>query len=338
MIRTMGEPMDEQQTTALMAESLREGLSHLRGRPVTVRELRREFFPRSSSFRAERLRVRLDGGEWLEVFFKDLSPQHRLNEALVVRTADLGPSRREPLMYQQILSPERFGTPRLYASRWAPSAGTCWLFLEDVGGGPLVYNPDFSLWLAAARWAAGFHAATRDLPAGQTRFLRPYGRAEYRGCVERIERKLPGLDAAYRPAVCRALDYYAGIVDRLEALPQSVIHGELFGKNIVVRAGRSDGPLAVIDWESAALGPSYLDLVSVSMGKWPASQKEVLWRTYFDRYQAGTGLRLDWGAFCQDLRRLAVHHTLKWLAWRPDWDFSMKRWLRELEQAVPSPS
>jgi hypothetical protein len=72
------------------------------------------------------------------------------------------------------------------------------------------------------------------------------------------------------------------------------------------------------------------------MGKWPASQKEVLWRTYFDRYQAGTGLRLDWEVFCQDLRRLAVHHTLKWLAWRPDWDFSLKRWLRELEQAVPS--
>jgi hypothetical protein len=324
--------MDEEPTTALMTETLQEGLSRRRGRPVTVHEVRRECFARSSSFPAEQLRVRLDGGEWLAVFFKDLNPEHRLNEALVVRTGDLGPSRRELLMYQQLLSPQRFSTPELYAWRWAPQDGTCWIFLEDVGDWPLLYNPDFSLWLWAARWAARFHAATRDLPAGQTGFLRPYGRAEYRNCVERIAKKLPDLDAAYRPTICRALDDYAGIIDDLDALPQSVIHGELFGKNIVVRTGRPDTPLAVIDWESAALGPSYLDLVSLSAGKWP--KKQALRRAYFESFQDEAGLQLDWEAFCRDLSRLALHHTLKWLAWRPDWNFSLKRWLAELDHAL----
>jgi len=329
--------MDERHTTMLMAETLQEGLSRLWGRPVLVRELRREFFSGCSSFWAERLRVLLDGGERLEVFFKDLNPRHHLNSAPAVRAGGLEPSRRELLMYQRVLSPQRFGTPQLYAARWDPPRGAFWLFLEEAGGALLAGSADLSLWLAAARWAAGFHAASRRLPPGQTRFLRPYGNTQYRDCVERIERKLADLDAAYRPAVCRALDYHAGLIDGFAALPRSVIHGEFFGKNLVVRAGRPDAPLAVIDWETAAIGPSYLDLVSLTTGWRGSDQKQALWRAYFDSYQAETGLRLDWACFCEDLRRLAVHHTLKWLGWRPDWNFSMKRWMRELEQAMPSP-
>src|SRR5262245_58724759 len=228
--------MDEHQTV-LMAETLQEGLSRLWGRSVLVRELRREFFSGSSSFWAERLRVLLDGGEWLEVFFKDLNPRHHLNSAPAVRSGGLEPSRRELMMYRQVLSPQRFGTPQLYAARWDPPGGVFWLFLEDAGGALLAGSADFSLWLAAARWAARFHAAVRRLPAGQTRFLGPYGDTQYRDCVQRIERKLPDLDAAYLPAVCRALDYHAGLIDGFAELPRSVIHGEFFGKKVVVRCG-----------------------------------------------------------------------------------------------------
>ena len=129
--------MDEQGTTALMAETLQEGLSRARGRPVRVRRLERAFFSRSSSFWAERLRVQLDGDERLEVFFKDLNPRHLINGAAGVRTGGLGPSQRELLMYQQVLSPEHFDTPQLYAARWDPEEGNFWLFLEDAGGAQL---------------------------------------------------------------------------------------------------------------------------------------------------------------------------------------------------------
>jgi hypothetical protein len=330
--------MDGERTTRLMAETLGEGLSRVRGRPVEVRAVEREFFARSSSFCAERLHVQLGGGERLGVFFKDLDPRRRLNEARVARTDDLGPSRRERLMYQQILSRQRFGTPELYAWRWDPPDGPFWIFLEDVGGSPLGDNPDFGLWLAAARWAAGFHAATCRLPGEQTQFLRTYGPARYRDPVGRIERKLPDLDPAHRPAVRRALAHYAGVLDGFAGLPRSVIHGEFFGKNIIVRAGDPERPLAVVDWESAAVGPSYLDLVSLTTGRWRADQKQALWRAYFDAYQAEAGLRLDWEGFCRDLRRLSLHHALKWLAWRPDWNFSLAKWMRELEQAMTAPA
>src|SRR5262245_883522 len=255
--------MDQEYTTALMAETLREGLSRLRGRPVAVRELRRDYFSRSSSFWAEWLHVLLDGGERLEVFFKDLDPRHLVNGASAVRAGALGPSRRELSVYQQVLAGRGFGTPELYAWRWDPPGGACWLFLEAVGGSRLAWDPDFDRWLAAARWAAGFHAATRALPAEGANFLPHYGRAQYLDCAVRIERKFATLDAAHRPAVRRALGSYRGLLDGFGALPHSVIHGEFFGKNLVVRAGDPGRPLAVVDWESAALGPSYLDLVSL---------------------------------------------------------------------------
>ncbi|PYN10280.1 MAG: hypothetical protein DME06_14525, partial [Candidatus Rokuibacteriota bacterium] len=61
----------------LMTETLAEGLSRLRGRPVRIREVRREFLASSSSFRTERLHVSLDDGRPLRVFFKDLDPEHQ---------------------------------------------------------------------------------------------------------------------------------------------------------------------------------------------------------------------------------------------------------------------
>src|SRR5262249_4817035 len=134
--------MDEQQTTRLMSETLREGLSRLRGRPVTVRAVERQYCPRSSSFWAERLRVLLDGGTYLPVFFKDLNPRHQINNARMLRSGGLEPSRRELLMYQQVLSRQNLGTPELYAWRWDPGGGVFWLFLEDAGGSRLAWNPD----------------------------------------------------------------------------------------------------------------------------------------------------------------------------------------------------
>src|SRR5262249_44793856 len=175
--------MDQEYTTALMAETLREGLSRLRGRPVAVRELRRDYFSRSSSFWAEWLHVLLDGGERLGWFSKDLGPRRLVNGASAVRAGALGPSRRELSVYQQVLAGRGFGTPELYAWRWDPPGGACWLFLEAVGGSRLAWDPDFDRWVAAARWAAGFHDATPRRPRERTHCPPRARRAPHRGCA-----------------------------------------------------------------------------------------------------------------------------------------------------------
>jgi aminoglycoside/choline kinase family phosphotransferase len=328
--------MDEHGMTPLMAETLQEGLSRLYNRPVIVQEIRRDLSPKSSSFWTERLGVRLDRGESLPVFFKDLNPRHQVNAAPALRAREAAPSRRELQMYQQVLSRERFGTPELYAFRWDPQAGVYWLFLENVGEFRLSRMREFEYWLAGVEWAARFHAALRPLRAAQAGFLPRYDEAHYRGCAEQVESKLPGLAEADRGVIGRALGRYLSVMDRFTALPQGVIHGELFAKNVVVRTGSPAQKLGVVDWESAAIGPSYLDLVSLSAGRWSAEQRRAMWHAYFDRYQADTGLRLDWEDFCRDLGLLSLYQALRWLGWWPGRHFShhFGRWVEELETVL----
>ena len=299
----------------LMAETLEEGLCRLRGRPVQIREMRREFLRSSSSFRTERLHVSLDGGRPLRMFFKDLNPEHQLEKARTVREFDLAPSHRELQMYQTILSPERFGTLHLYAFRWEPERGLYWIFLEDGGRSLLRSSADVNRWVVAASWAARFHAATGDLPEAQTSFLPRYDHAYYRTCAERARQILPNLETRERQLVERGLECYARRIDWLGALPRHVIHGQLFGQNILLRRGNAAQKVAVIDWETAALGPGTFDLASLTSGKWTKEQKRVMRTAYFEEYQITTGARRDWETFSRHLAVVVLHQSLKWLGW-----------------------
>ncbi len=306
--------------TKLMVETLEAGLARLRERPVRIREMRRAFLTSSSSFRTERLHLTLDAGRPVRVFFKDLHPNHQMEKARTVRGFDLEPSHREVLMYQGILSPERFGTLHLYAFRWQPQDGLFWVFLED-GGRTVLHNYlDLPFWTAAARWAAGFHAATRDLPPAQTRFLPKYDEAHYRRCAERVQGIVANLEPGEQELVTRGLACFRARIAWLAALPRSVIHGQYFGKNIMLRRARGGGrgnvpKIVVIDWETAALAPGVFDLVSLTAGKWTPEERHAMRVAYFDECHSASSEPLDWEAFQEELRVVALYQSLEWLAW-----------------------
>ena len=92
--------MDKYEMTRLMKETLEDGLSRLRGHAIKILEIQREPFSGSSSFSTERLRVLVNGDEWLEVFFKDLNPMHQLDDARIIRKPELDRSRREQWLAQ----------------------------------------------------------------------------------------------------------------------------------------------------------------------------------------------------------------------------------------------
>src|SRR5207247_1095136 len=301
--------------TRLMMGTHEEGLVRLWARPVRIRELRREFLSSSSSFRTERLRLTLDSGRPLRVFFKDLNPGNQMEKARTVRDLDLEPSYRELQMYQSVLSPERLGTLHLYAFRWEPGRCRYWIFLEDGGRTMLHDDLDMPLWIEAARWAAHFHAATRELPVDRTSFLPRYDEAHYRRCAERVKQVLPKLDARERELVERGLDCYGERIDWLSALPRCVIHGQFFGKNIMLRTGHGAHQIVVIDWETAALGPGTFDLVSLTSGKWTQEQRRAMWTAYFKQYEVESGRPMDWEAFRWELAGVALYQSLEWLAW-----------------------
>jgi hypothetical protein len=326
--------MDERELSGLMAESLAEGLCELRGCAVRVQRVERTPFRGSSSFATERLRVLADG-EWLDVFFKDLNPLHQLVEARDIREMALERSRRELHVYRNVLRGGVLGTPALYGWRWAPAKGLLWLFLEDVGPKRLSRLGDFSLWLAAARWSARLHAAARSLPARALDPLPQADAADHAQRADELERKLPRLPADHRDRIRSALSLYRDLVARLAHVPRGLVHNEFFGKNVIIRPAPATEPVAVIDWETAAIGPAYLDLVSISTGRWTLEQRLQMWRAYFEQAPTSLQGRLEWRDFCDDVHCVALHHALGWLNWWSNGDdVHIRRWLLELERVL----
>jgi thiamine kinase-like enzyme len=333
----MTQPIDDR-ITPLMVRTLEEGLSRLRGRRIRVRELHRSFSRSSSTFRTERLRVSLAGADRpLRIFFKDLNPRHQVSDARVVHPLHRVPPRRELDMYRSILSRDRFGTLDLYAFRWEPGRGRFWLFLEDAGRTPLNDVHDLSEWVDAARWAARFHVATHDLPAAQTKFLPQWDRAHYQRCAAQAERLLPTVEAREREILRDGLDALTARLDWFSALPRCVIHGQFFGKNIMLRPRRARPRIAVIDWETAALGPPLFDLASITGGGWTIEEQRTMQAAYVEQYQAETGQALDWDDFCRELNAVGMYQALEWLVWWgphravPRRLKRFRRFLRELE-------
>jgi hypothetical protein len=323
-------------TEKRMIKTLEAALSELRGQPVRIQRIERETCVHSSSFHAEHLRVMFKGGECVPVFFKDLNPRHQIEPARKVRKNNLGPSYHELRVYRKILSRVNLGTPQLYSVRWEPGRGIYWLFLEDIGTSRLRDSRNYARWVPAARWAARFHAATRNLPPYVTRFLPAYDYEHYRRCAERVRGILPGLEPRDRKLAEPALEHYVNRLEWFAGLPRNVIHGQYFGKNIMLRSRNHDQALAVIDWETAALGPGTYDLVSVSSGRWTDQQRRAMWRAYFDQYCAETGLPRDWKDFCEELREMELYQALEWLGWwrnrRVSHNFG--KWIKELARIM----
>ena len=327
--------------TGPMVQTLEAGLSRFRGRPVRVRELRRRFSRYSSTFHTERLRVFLDDeGKPLRIFFKDLAPEHQVTDARAPHRVPAAAYRRELDMYRSVLSRERFGTLHLYAFRWEPDRGRCWLFLEDAGRTPLNGVHDPQEWASAARWAARFHVATHDLPAAQTKFLPQWDRAHYQRCAAQAERLLPTVEAREREILRDGLDALTARLDWFSALPRCVIHGQFFGKNIMLRPRRARPRIAVIDWETAALGPRAFDLASITGGGWSIEEQLMMRTAYVEQYQAETGGAIDWDDFCQEVRAVGIYQALEWLVWWaphrgvPRRLKRFRRFMRELESLL----
>lgn len=301
--------------TALMRETLERGLSELWGRQVEVRGLSRTRLGSSSSFRTERLSVRLDDGKRLRVFFKDLDPEHQMEKARMLRQAEREPSRRELDVYRTVLSPERFGTLHLYAYRWEPELGRYWLFLEDGGRALLRNTRNLDAWAAAARWAGRFHALTGDLAKGPAGFLPRLDAAHYERCEEAVQEMLPDLAGAERDLVASGLDWFRDCVGELLAMPVAVLHGQFFGQNIVLRGTGARRRVAVIDWETAALGPGLVDLASLTAGRWTPAERRVMVEAYREEYQRHDGAPVEPETFGRRLNVAALYLSLEWLGW-----------------------
>jgi aminoglycoside phosphotransferase (APT) family kinase protein len=64
--------------------------------------------------------------------------------------------------------------------------------------------------------------------------------------------------------------------DHLASLPRTLVHGEPYASNVLVD---DDGRVAVVDWETTAIGTGWTDLAALAMG-WPDAARSELLQAY----------------------------------------------------------
>ena len=183
------------------------------------------------------------------------------------------------------------------------------LLLERVEGLALWQIGELEVWRDVARWLARMHARLADR-ADEPHLLRLDG-DYFRLWLRRAQAFSHGLE--------RIAARYDEVVERLLALPVTVVHGEFYPSNILVAGPR----ICPVDWEMAGAGPGLLDLAALTSG-WPAEERAAIVAAYGD-------VPADALECCR------LHLAVQWLGWSPGWSPPPEHahdWLREAGEAA----
>jgi thiamine kinase-like enzyme len=284
-----------------------------------IRALERRPSPFRSSFVLEELDVRLEDGTRLQLVLKRLEWAALLEAARDAKPVFLQEPMREIQVYRNILAGFRLGTAICYGAVIDPKIDRYWLFLEKVPGTELYQLGDFSAWQQAARWLAGLHSRFFGRAENLMR-MAPLLRHDadfYRRWLERareFSRSRTMTDSA-RQQIEWLARRYDRVIDRLTALPVTLIHGEFYASNILIQEAP---PYRVcpIDWEMAAVGPGLMDLAALTAGNWNAQERTALAEAYRSRLAGRAGPGHD---FLVLLDHCRLQTAIQWLGWSPDW-------------------
>lgn len=174
------------------------------------------------------------------------------------------------------------------------------LVLEHVEGVPLVEVGDLACWECAARTAARLHRRLAGHPATA---LPRLDRSYFARWLERAQ-------AFHGEALGDLAGPAGAAAERLAELPPTIVHGELYAPNVLIRP---DGRACLLDWETAAVGPGLFDLVALTSGALPDGGRDRIVAAY-----AGE-LGLDPGELAGDIECCRLLIAIQWLGWSDRW-------------------
>jgi hypothetical protein len=169
----------------------------------------------------------------------------------------------EARCYDELLAHTTVPTVGYFGTARTAEGGAALLLLEFAGDAErLAHSPRADALLDAAKWLGRFHAEIEERihpepPLWLVRHDRDYYLTRT-ARARRIARRLDYADDDFE----RALATFERSLGCLEGPGQTVVHGEYYPKNILVR-GHSVLP---VDWESAGAGPGEIDLVTLTSG------------------------------------------------------------------------
>jgi len=225
----------------------------------------RQLYPHSEPRRIAPLRVRqrknkvyrLEGAGWAGTAV--IAKRSRKADALIERT-----------VYEEILPRLTVPSLRYYGSLEDPDAEYCWLFLEEATGAKYskllaAERAQVARWLALLHTSAAEAAAKAGLPDGGPGRYREFLRSAREGILQHLDNPvLDPDDIAFLDAMLARLTELDGHWNRLEEIcdgvPQTLVHGDLNGKNLRLRPTSADATVLVFDWEDAGWGVPAVDL------------------------------------------------------------------------------
>jgi hypothetical protein len=229
----------------------------------------------------------------------------------------------ESKVYQEVLRPLRASTPSFYGAYQDKVGKIPWLVLEYLPGGtPASWSKDPRAMIRSARWIGRFHAASEKLlPSPRLRFLHRYDANYYKGWSRRTKQQFSRFHGlSWIPDLC---DQFEKQIPRLLASPQTIIHGEYFGSNIIYQNSTSHPA----DWQSAAVAPGEIDLASLTHS-WPTRIVQRCEREYCkSRWPSDAP-----NSFEETLEVARLYMNLRWLGDRS----LMAPLLRGQERPIPS--
>lgn len=306
--------------TVEIRDALTAVLTATRTPGLPVKDIQRQASPYASTYPLEELRVALSGGSVLDVMFKDLSPSSLSEAARRAKPDFLFNPRREIETYRHLLADNCLGTAGCYGSLVDPNSDRYWLFLERVPGEELYKIGDFCVWKRVAAWLAGMHRNYADRRRSNSLQLSSqwleFNADHYRHWMRRALQST----AENQRRLRQLAERYETVINRLAALPTTILHGEFYPSNILIESNRSGLRICPIDWEMTAIGPALVDLAALVSGNWSEAQRTELALAYYRSSETMmTHTFATEEAFLAALDDCRLHVAIQWLGWSSDW-------------------
>jgi hypothetical protein len=178
-------------------------------------------------------------------------------------------------LHERVLIPSISNSAQLYLS--AHSGPITALFLEDLGSNYLVQNHTGELASQLGEELAKMHRAYsyRIDELMQLGVLRSFLPIDYGETVNKLVAHLTEWSLITPEASEKLRRLATALALKFAGEPTSLVHGDLFAENIIIKAGR----LWIIDWSwFALLGTPLLDLATITMNH-PKNGTFIKWKT-----------------------------------------------------------
>jgi hypothetical protein len=185
--------------------------------------------------------------------------------------------RYESAAYRLAVEPSRLTAPRSFGLFRDDPAGPRWLVLEFLTDTLRLDKwPERGGLSRAAQWIGSFHRFHDVRANDPPECLNREGRETFQACVARATDRWAELGGTHPWFHPLARDYEAVFCDLLVRRP-TVVHGEFYPSNILVR----DGRVFPVDWERAAVSAGEIDFAALTEG-WRPEDVRLATESYVD--------------------------------------------------------